>query len=46
VIFGDKSGNLHLSNVESADNRGKMLNYIARRRKVLSAKLIYVINKL
>jgi hypothetical protein len=45
-MLGDESGNPHLSNVESADNRGIMLNHVARRRKVLSAELIYVINEL
>jgi len=45
-MLGGESGNPHLSNVESADNRGKVLNYIARRRKVLSIELIYVVIEL
>ena len=45
-MLSNELGNLYLSNVKSADNRGKMLNYIVRRSKVLSAELIYVINKL
>jgi len=45
-MLSNKLGNVYLSNIKFADNRGKILNYVARRRKVLSAELIYIINKL
>lgn len=42
----EELGNPHHANLNSADNRGKMLNHITRRRKVFYTELIYVINKL
>jgi hypothetical protein len=42
----DEACNPGLADLKSADNRGEMLDHVARRRDVLSAELIYVVDKL
>jgi hypothetical protein len=42
----EESEHLHLTKLKSADERGRIMNRITRRRKALSAELIYVSDKL